>query len=241
MTTAVFNGSLLPWEIAGAEDTRFRRILAIALGGLLAIAVAIPLLPLDTDTRAEKVDPPALTRVVLEKRELPEPPPPPPPEPVQEKPEPVPAVVPPPDPALSPEPAPEPDPEQLLAEARDTAAAAGVLAFRDDLAALRDSVDMAALSRTGTSRGADSAPELQRAVLTAGAATDSGGIRSASLSTDTGGPALSGRQAVAVHSNIAGTPREGAAGNSGGSHTGGRSDDAIRRVMATTSSRPSSR
>ncbi len=169
--------------------------------------------------------------MVLEKQTLPEPEPPPPPKP---KPKPKEKVVEAqPKPTPKPKPRPVPEPVDQLEVARDTAKATGVLAFRDDLQSLRDSVDVQALNQTRTSRGEAEAAEVQRAVITRKGPSSSGGIKVAAQSADTGGPALSGRETTAVQSDITGTPRAGRAQRDAatGHTTGGRSDDAIRRVM----------
>ncbi|GAB5452825.1 MAG: hypothetical protein Hals2KO_31530 [Halioglobus sp.] len=217
----------LPWDTATEADRLYRRVLLATLGALLVLSVSLPLLSVRMPDNSVEEEPPALTRVVLEKTVLPEPEPPPKPKPqpkkrvvkTQEKP--VPPTV---------KPKPEPKPVDTLAQAKDTAAAAGVLAFRDDLASLRDSVDVDALNQTSTSRGTASAAQLKRAVITSGAPATSGGINTAALSADTGGPALSGRETTAVTSTIAGTPRAGASAAEEYT-TGGRSDEEIRRVM----------
>jgi outer membrane biosynthesis protein TonB len=222
---------VLPWDIVSDADRLFRRVLLAALGILLVLSVTLPFLPLQAIQKKVAEEAPVLTRVVLEKKVLPKPPPPKPKprkEIVKAQPKPVqkPKVQP------KPRPVPEPEPVDTLARARDTAKATGVLAFRDDLQSLRDSVDVEALNQTRTSRGAADAVELQRSVITHKGMAKSGGIQAVALSTDTGGRALSGRETTSVRSDIAGTP--GAGGTSSRAVTdsrGGRSDDAIRRVM----------
>lgn len=235
MNAAVIHpGAILPWAADGAEDRLFRRVLLLAMGLLLVAAVALPLLPLDTTAVSPPTQDTALTRVILQERPLPAPEPPaavPPPreEPAEAPPEPEPQATP--EPLERPQAAAQPSPQDVLARARETAANSGVLAFRDDLQSLRESVDVNALNRTRTSRGAADAAQVQRAVVTATAPTASGGINTDRLSTDTGGPALSARETTAVSSAIAGAPRAGAAGAAAQQLRGGRSDEAIRRVM----------
>lgn len=221
---------VLPWETGGEADRLFRRVLLSTLGVLLVLSVTLPLLPLPVIEEMPAEEEPVLTRVVLEKQVLPQP------EPVlTPKPKPREAVVrPEPKPVRKPavQPKPAPKPVDRLAEARDTARATGVLAFRDDLASLRDSVDVQALNQVDTRRGVAEAATLQRAVITHKGPAQSGGIQAANLSTDTGGPALSGRETTSVRSDIAGAPRAGDTGAKPGTgQPGGRGDDAIRRVM----------
>lgn len=224
----------LPWESSAAEDRRFRKILFAALGVLSLVAVAMPLLPLRELVEVEKMaEPPTLTRVILEKKALPEPEPivvqakprpKPKPRPVEKEAPPRPVAV----KKMKPEPV--PTPADKMANAREAAAAAGVLAFQDDLQELRDSVDVSTLDQTRTSRGESSAAATQRSIIGVAARADSGGIQTAALSSDTGGPALSARQTTTVTSTIAGNATEKVA-QSGTAQLGGRSDDSIRRVM----------
>lgn len=230
---------LLPWESTGDEDQRFRRILRLTLLVFVVLGIAVPLLPLPqvTSERLEEPAPP-LARVLLEKKELP------PPEPIKPKPKPKPKPVkkvepvkpkqvvkptPKPPPKVLPKPVPEP--VDKLALARDAAAVAGILAFQDDLQAMRDTVDVDSLSQTQTSRGEASAAVMQRSVITSAARANSGGIQTAALSTDTGGPALSGRETTTVQSSIGGKTKKMGKKNTAAARVGGRSDEAIRRVM----------
>ncbi len=221
---------VLSWETAGESDRLFRRVLLSTLGVLFVLSFTVPFLPLPVIEEMLAEEEPVLTRVVLEKKVLPPPEPPPEPAPRKQvvKPKPRPVSK----PKTQPKPAPKPTPVDTLAKARDTAKATGVLAFRDDLQSLRDSVDVQALNQANTSRGVAEAAELQRAVITQKGPSRSAGIQSANLSTDTGGPALSGRETTSVSSDIAGTPRAGSTRASpGADQAGGRGDDAIRRVM----------
>lgn len=221
----------LPWESSGPEDRRFRRILLNWLGGLIVLALLVPLLPVSELSQLQpEVVPPALARVILEKKLLPEPlpvKPRPTPKPVVVKPEPVkPQQT-----ALKPrdKPAPVPKKPDKLQEARAAAAVAGVLAFQDDLSAMRDSLDVEAMPQTVTSRGEASAAAVERSLISAPTTVSSGGISNASLSRDTGGPALSGRETTRVESTIAGAASKAAPGRS--EQLGGRSDESIRQVM----------
>lgn len=222
----------LPWDVASDVDRLFRQILLSALGILLVVSVTLPFLPLQVIQKKIAEEAPVLTRIVLEQKVLPKPPPKPRPEPkkrvveVQPKPKPVQK------PRVEPKSVPKPEPVDQLARARDSAKATGVLAFKDDLQSLRDSIDVEALNQTRTSRGTADATEIQRSVITHKGPAKSGGIQAASLSTDTGGPALSGRETTSVDSDIAGIPRAGRTSSQAGPESrGGRSDDAIRRVM----------
>ena len=216
----------LPWESSAQEDRRFHRLLGAALLVFTALAVLVPLLPVAELTREkQEAVPPHLARVILEKKELPPPAPPvPKPKPVEKKPEEKPPEV-------------ESPPERAVVkkvdrvqQARDQAKVAGVLAFRDELMDMRDSVDLASLDQTHLSRGEASAEKLQRSVITSPVQQGSGGIKTAALSRDTGGPALSGREATRVESSMATDNRRRTAASQS-AQMGGRSDESIRRVM----------
>jgi protein TonB len=224
----------LPWESTSEEDRLYRQVLGVALAVLLVLSITLPLLPLQEIIAKVQDEPPPLTRVKLEKKVLEKevlPTPKPRPRPVPVKPRPKKEIV---EAVPNPTPNPNPTAEEQLARARDKAATAGVLAFQDDLQALRDTVDVDSLSSTQTSRGAENAAQVQRNLVTQNSPTSSGGIQTARLSTDTGGAALSGRETTAVTSKIGGGEGVARTGNQSGNGTpitGGRSDDAIRRIM----------
>lgn len=218
-------GLLLPWESSTREDRLFARILGSALVLFLFAAVAVPLLPVPELTREEQEEvPPHLARVLLEKKELPKPEVVEPKPREEPKPEPVPKDVVPPTTVKE-----EVKAVNQVELARDQAKVAGVLAFQDDLMAMRESLNVQDLNQTQTSRGESSAAKVERKLITADN-RGSGGITTSDVSRDAGGPALSGREATRVESNItAGTGRKEAKNSS--QQLGGRSDESIRRVM----------
>lgn len=232
MNAAVMPSELqMPWESSGEEDSRFRRILRNMLAPFLALAIIVPLLPISEITREKREEVPShLARVMLEKQVLPEPvpvipKPKPKPKPVERKPvaklEPAKAV---------PVQKPELSARAKLEQARDKAAVAGVLAFQDDLSEMRDSLDLNSMPQAVTSRGEASAAKTERAIITSSTVASSGGISTAALSRNTGGPALSGRETTRVESGIATTTSK-KTGKSQSAQLGGRSDDSIRQVM----------
>jgi outer membrane biosynthesis protein TonB len=224
----------LPWESSLREDARYRKILRNMLSALLAFAIVIPLLPVEELSREKQEAVPAhLARVIMERKELPKPVPVPvKPKPVEKKkPEPVEKKEPEPVAKKKVEPKPKPKPKEpdRLEQARELAAVSGVLAFQDSLADMRDSMDVSSLNNTGMSSGQANAEKTERAILSAAAKTGSGGIRTAALSRDTGGAALSGRETTKVVSALASGAAEDVAGSS--ASLGGRSDESIRRIM----------
>ena len=222
----------LPWESSLREDARYRKILRNMLSALLAFAIVIPLLPVEELSREKQEAVPAhLARVIMERKELPKPVPVPvKPKPVEKKkPEPVEKKKPKPVEKKKVEPKPKPKEPDRLERARELAAVSGVLAFQDSLADMRDSMDVSSLNNTGMSSGQANAEKTERAILSAAAKTGSGGIRTAALSRDTGGAALSGRETTKVVSALASGAAEDVAGSS--ASLGGRSDESIRRIM----------
>lgn len=213
---------LLPWESGEQEDRLFRSLLRSLMLVLLVVAIAVPLLPLKELTLEQQEEVPAhLATVLLEKKELPKPEPVPPKP--KEEPRPQPVEVP---PTTVRE---DIKPVNRVEQAREDAKTAGVLAFKDDLMAIRDSLDVDNLDQNQTSRGETAAAKVERSLITA-TTTSSGGIKTAEVSRDAGGPALSGREATRVESNItAGTGRKEAKNSA--ENLGGRSDASIRRVM----------
>ncbi len=229
-----WNELQLPWESSQLEDQRFKSILRNFLLALLACSIVMPLLPVpEIERQAQEALPPQLAKIVLEKKELPKPPPvvkQPEPEKVIEKPEPVKDKV------VEPKPRPvakvEPKPARKIEKAREKAAVSGLLQFQDDLADMRDQMDLARLGSAGLSRGEATAATFDRSVITSRTGKTSGGIKTATLSRETGGVALSGRKTTRVESDLA--TATATAAKSSGARAGlkpGRSDEEIRKVM----------
>ncbi len=222
MSTIVMGPELqLPWESSAEEDARFRKILRNMLSAFIVFAIIVPLLPLEELSRVEQeVLPPHLARVLLEEKELPKP------EPIIPKPKPIvkPKVQ------EKPKPKPKPKPKQDVNQARKVAEVSGVLAFQDDLMEMRDNLDLDSLSQTQTHRGEEKAQEIERSIITSGTTASSGGIKTAALSRDTGGAAMSSHETTQVSSTIArNTKKRSGSGQS--ASLGGRSDESIRKVM----------
>lgn len=230
----------LPWSSSINDDQRFNKILAVSFIVLLLLSVAVTIINLPEISRAEKEKlPPQLARVVLEKQVLPEPKPIEPPKVEEKKPEPKPEEK-------SPEPVKvkepikkEPvkaPPKEALEKAREQAENSGVMQFKDDLAEMREMMQTSAVetAATVTTNITGEAAQVDRAMLTSGAKTASGGINTAALSRDTGGVALSGRETTKVKSGLADTGKkstQATAGNSDGAGGAARSEEEIRKVM----------
>jgi periplasmic protein TonB len=152
----------LPWSPLEDMEQRFRRIFRSLIVVFILLAVIIPFLPrhpvvTNTDSLPERV-----VQLVME----PPPPPPPPPPPKPVKPlekapvsaKPTPAVPKPVDPRVK-------------------AAKSGLLASMDDLAALRDTVDVDKFSKNqAKSNDPGDVSDVQRNVITSKAGGTSGGI-----------------------------------------------------------------
>jgi outer membrane biosynthesis protein TonB len=245
---------LLPWYSTEDEDRSFLKILRNFLIAFLVLTPIVYFYPVPEKTREEKeIPPPDLARVILEKKELPKPPPPKPkpkPKPEPKKPEPKPEPKKPePKPKPKPKPKkPEPKPkpvvkappkkpeltqQQKLNVAKQQAAAE-INQIQDALADMRNlSVDT---SVNNLARGEAKAKQVDRSVITSQSKAKSGGINTASLSRNTGGQALSGRQTTQVSSSLA--QRKQAADNArkkgigaDGRQIVSRSEESIRKVI----------
>jgi protein TonB len=210
MNAYYYNSADLPWAVSEEEQERFRRILKRVFIFFLIFGIALPLLPVPKIERQvmEEV-PPRLAKLILERQEVKPAPPPvsaPAPEPAQAK------------PAPKPKPA-EPKPVQKNTEtARKKAEHSGLLAFRDELAELRDEPVANNLRKPAklTAGAASSVKVSQRSLVTSNVAGGSGGINTARLSRDTGGSGLAGRTTTRVSG-----PAIGGGGGGGSVHHGG--------------------
>jgi outer membrane biosynthesis protein TonB len=206
-------GPQLPWNKQAAQERLFRAILGVTLVLFLIMSIGVPLIEVPDRSLDREVEiPPRLARLVIEKRKPPEPIPvePPPPEPEPE-PEPEPDVAPEPEPEPEqiverPEPKPEPKPVEApkpepdrIAEAREKASKSGLMAFQDELNALRTApvTDRLADARP-SSNASSAASKADRAILTSKIATSSGGIDTSTLSRDVGGTQLASRETTRV-------------------------------------------
>ncbi|MBX2809606.1 MAG: AgmX/PglI C-terminal domain-containing protein [Cellvibrionaceae bacterium] len=252
MTSPLLHGPnlLLPWYSTEDEDRRFLRILRNAAIVFLVLLLVVYFFPVTEKSRAAKETlPPALARVILEKKQLPAPPPKPEPKkpepkkPEPKKPEPKKSESKKPEPK-KPKPKPElkqpPKPKvtqvQKLQKAKDQAASSGLLQFQDDLAAMRDSVELAKINNNNLRQGQSQAKKFDRSVISNQSKAASGGINTAALSRDTGGAALSGRNITRVNSELADKQRAAAATarktvSADGRQSTTRSEEDIRKVF----------
>jgi len=197
----------LPWEVDPEVEGRYRKILKWVLGGLVLLALVFMLVPSPKRTVNEEAIPKRLARIMIAEQPKPKPPPPK----VEERPKPVVKPVPVPPPVRTPE------------LARRRAQKSGLLKYQDELADLRQDMNVnvgATKNLTGVV-GADS--HAERSLITSNIGAGSGGITAASVSRGfgTGAGSLTGHETTAVSSRLAREgldadgPRRGANGKAG--------------------------
>ena len=208
----------LPWEGDPESSERFRKILRVLLIVLLVLSVTFPLLPTPQRAAVEEV-PERLARVMLENK--PKPPPPPPPPKEQEKPkiEPKVAMV---------------KPPVDLKELARKKAQRQLNQVKDELADLREVMDLTPLETKNLSGSVGADAHAERSLITSKVGVGSGGITSANMSRGfgTGAGSLAGHDTTAVTSGIvrSGLNARGPA-RSGGGGKAARSREEIELVF----------
>jgi protein TonB len=214
--TEYYRDYTLAWEVDPEERRRLRRLLGGGLLLVLILGIVLPLIHLPKETAATEEVPERLARLMVE--EKPKPPPPP-----VEQPKPKPEV----------KPTEVPKPVDRTAEARKKAQQSGLLKLKDELADLRQNVDLTPLGQTKNLQGAvgqDS--HAERSLIASKVGSGSAGITTANSSRGfgTGAGSLTGHDTMAVSSRIA-----AASGNStvakGGSGKPSRSEEEIALVF----------
>lgn len=186
---------ILPWSLKDEDDRRFYRALATSMAVLLVVSAVLTLVTLPPIERAEAEKiPPRLAKLVLEKTELPKAQPVKidetkakelPVEKTVEKaaPEAAPEVSPGPQREAAPS---KPGTQQLLV-ARERASRTGLVAMRDQLAALRD-LSSESLSQNQVSVGVEGTEQrTDRDLIGATATAGSGGIAGNAVAYGGGG------------------------------------------------------
>ena len=196
----------LPWEPDPESDDRFRKILRALLILLLLLGILFPLLPRPKHTIAEEV-PERLARIMTQTPKPP--PPPPPPKPKEEerpKIEPKVAMV-------------KPPPVDERQRAHEKAQKQ-LNKVKDELADLRDAMDLTPLETKNLSGAVGADSHAERSLITSKVGAGSGGITSANSSRGfgTGAGSLTGHDTTAVTSGIAksGLNARGPAASGGG-------------------------
>ena len=183
----------LAWEGDPESSQRFRKILRIGLILLLLFGLLFPLLPHPKKSASEEAIPERLAKVMIESQVKPPPPPPP----VQELPK----------PKIEPEkkipvPPPPVDRQKLAREK----AQKQLNQVKDELADLREQMNLEPLAQTKNLSGAVGADShAERSLITSKVGVGSGGITSANSSRGfgTGAGSLTGHETGAVASQIA--------------------------------------
>jgi len=194
----------LPWEGDLESSVRFRKILRVLLIIFVLLGILFPLLPTPKHATFEDV-PERLVHVI---ENTPKPPPPPPPPKVEEKPkiEPKLAMV-------------TPPPVDQRQKAHEKAQKQ-LNQVKDELADLRDIMDLTPLETKNLSGAVDADAHAERSLITSKVGVGSGGITSANGSRGFGSGAgsLSGHDTTAVSSGIVrgGLNSRGPAASGGG-------------------------
>src|SRR5215470_13567203 len=197
----------LPWEADQESDERFRKILRVLLIILLLLGILFPLLPRPKHTIAEEV-PERLARVMTQTPKPPPPPPPPKPK-EQEKPkiEPKVAIVKPPV-----------DEHQRAHEK----AQKQLNQVKDELADLRDVMDLKPLETKNLSGSVGADSHAERSLITSA---------NASRGFGTGAGSLNGHETTAVTSGVAKSGLNARPATSGGGGKAARSREEIELVF----------
>lgn len=248
MTTWTYPAdSVLPWHRGVVEDERFERWLKKGIVAFIVLAVVLPWLPLPILEKPEvEKKRTTFTKLVIEEKKLP-----PPPKIVEkpvaqkkvQKPKAKPKVAkrqpakPKPVAKTAPRPKAKTAPKKVVKPvdaakvARDKAASTGVLAMADDLAAMRQMVDVNKVKVATTASGGATAKSTQRKLLTAKASSSVGGIGAAALSSNTAGTSLSSRETTRVAAPSSGIDAGAEESNEAAGDYSGRSSESVRRVM----------
>jgi periplasmic protein TonB len=207
----------LPWEGDPESESRFRKILRVLLILLILFGILFPLLPNPKPTAAETEVPQRIAQVMIEEK-----PKPPPPKPVEEKPKVVPEKKIPVTPPV--------DQKQVAHEK----AQKQVNQIKDELADLRQQMDLTPLQTKNLSGAVGADSHAERSLITSKVGTGSSGITSANSSRGfgTGAGSLTGHDTTSVTSSIA---RSGLNGSnpthSGGSGKASRTAEEIATIF----------
>jgi protein TonB len=202
--TQYYRSFELAWEQDPEEQSRLRRLITGSLLLLLLLGLILPFLHVPKPSEAPEAVPERLARLM-----------------VQEKPKPPPVVEPPkPKPVPETKPVVQPKPVDKVAEARKKAQQSGLLKLQDELADLRQNVDLTPLGQTKNLQGAVGADShAERSLIASKAGVGSAGITTANASRGfgTGAGSLTGHDTTVVNSRIAaaGSPAGVSRGGSG--------------------------
>jgi periplasmic protein TonB len=205
----------LPWEGDPESSRRFRKILRVLLIILVVLGILFPLLPTPKREMAQDI-PTRLAKVMLENK-----PKPPPPKPVEQpKIEPKLAMV-------------KPPPPVDLKELARKKAERQLNKVKDELADLREQMDLTPLETKNLSGTVNADSHAERSLITSRVGAGSGGITSANASRGfgTGAGSLTGHTATAVTSSVALASANNRNVHSGGGGKPARSPEEIALVF----------
>jgi protein TonB len=205
----------LPWEGDPESSRRFRKILRVLLIILVVLGILFPLLPTPKREVAQDI-PTRLAKVMLENK-----PKPPPPKPVElPKIEPKLAMV-------------KPPPPVDLKELARKKAERQLNKVKDELADLREQMDLTPLETKNLSGTVNADSHAERSLITSRVGAGSGGITSANASRGfgTGAGSLTGHTATAVTSSVALASANNRNVHSGGGGKPARSPEEIALVF----------
>jgi len=208
----------LPWEGDPESSERFRKILRVLLVILVVLGILFPLLPTPKREMAQDI-PTRLAKVMLENKPKP---PPPPPKPVEQpKIEPKVAMV------------KQPPPPVDLKELARRKAERQLNKVKDELADLREQMDLTPLQTKNLSGSVGADSHAERSLITSRVGAGSGGITSANASRGfgTGAGSLTGHTATAVTSSVALASAANRNVHSGGGGKPARSPEEIALVF----------
>ncbi len=206
----------LPWEGDPDSSERFRKILRVLLVILVVLGILFPLLPTPKREAAQDI-PTRLAKVMLENK-----PKPPPPKPVEQpKIEPKVAMV------------KQPPPPVDLKELARRKAERQLNQVKDELADLREQMDLTPLQTKNLSGAVSADSHAERSLITSKVGAGSGGITSANASRGfgTGAGSLTGHTATAVTSSVALASANNRNVHSGGGGKPARSPEEIALVF----------
>lgn len=224
-----YHSADLPWTIFEDDRRRFRKTAKRVFLICLLFALLIPFLPIPQieRERAEAL-PPRLAKLLLERKQAKVPAPAK--TPVLESAKKAPKLK----KKAKQKAKPKKVEPKKIETARQKAQRSGLLAFKDELADLRDNDVLKDIQKNAkliksTER---KAARTERSLITAGASSSSGGINTAKLSRGTGGTALAGRATTQVSSPVDGVGSgQGDVSRTGGSRKASRSIEEIQLVF----------
>ncbi len=220
----------LPWTSDSSQERKFQRLLGWIFLGVAALGIVWPFIPTpEPDPYEIEQIPPRIAQLLLEERLLPPPPPV-----VEEEPGPEPEPEPEQVVETEPEPEPEiiPEPEPDLTEVAREQAQAAFMPFAEDLADLVDKDLLDSVDDRNLTSSVGEAVRNERSMITSKVGTASAGINTASLSRNTGGTGIAGRNTTQITSPVAGlSASAGGARRTGTSGKASRSREEIELVF----------